>query len=100
MISMASIFSTVGPPPGALCFYDGGNGKGGGGGGVFFLPARHIYKQVDRAHREFTPEQIEFVANIVRLYRDEAIETTSGSAEHMQEILPGGSYADVPGLCK
>jgi len=62
--------------------------------------ARHIYKQVDRAHREFTPEQIEFVANIVRLYRDEAIETANGSAARMQEIFPGGSYADVPGLCK
>src|SRR5260221_12215399 len=67
---------------------------------VLFRAPRHIYKQVDRAHREFTPEQIEFVANIVRLYRDEAIETTSGSAARMQEMFPGGSYADVPGLCK
>ena len=34
--------------------------------------ARHIFRQIDRAHREFTPEQIEFIANIVRLYRGEA----------------------------
>lgn len=36
---------------------------------VLFLDARHIYRQIDRAHREFTPEQVEFLANIVRLYR-------------------------------
>ncbi len=67
---------------------------------MLFIDARHIYKQVDRAHREFTPEQIEFIANIVRLYRDEAIEITSGSEACMQEIFPVGSYADVSGLCK
>ena len=31
-------------------------------------------KQVSRAHREFTPGQLEFLANIVRLYRGEAPE--------------------------
>ena len=30
---------------------------------VLFLDARHIFRQVDRAHREFTPEQIEFLAD-------------------------------------
>ena len=39
---------------------------------VLFIDARHIFRQIDRAHREFTPEQIEFIANIVRLYRGEA----------------------------
>ncbi len=67
---------------------------------MLFIDARHIYKQIDRAHREFTPEQIEFIANIVRLYRGEAIETTNGSAALIQQAFPNGSYADVPGLCK
>ena len=67
---------------------------------VLFLDARHIYKQIDRAHREFTPEQIEFLANIVRLYRGEAPETTKGSQSLMQESFPDGTYADIPGLCK
>ncbi len=30
---------------------------------VLFLDARHIYRQLDRAHRDFTPQQIEFLAN-------------------------------------
>jgi type I restriction enzyme M protein len=69
---------------------------------VLFLDARHIYRQLDRAHRDFTPEQIEFLANIVRLYRDEEIELTQGSEVLMKEHFGKGfrKYADVPGLCK
>ena len=38
---------------------------------VLFLDARHLYRQIDRAHRDFLPEQIELLANVVRLYRGE-----------------------------
>jgi type I restriction enzyme M protein len=67
---------------------------------VLFLDVRHIYNQIDRAHREFTPEQIEFLANIVRLYRGKKTENQHGSAKMMAEKFPKGNYADVPGLCK
>ena len=67
---------------------------------VLFLDARHIYTQIDRAHREFTPAQIEFLANIVRLYRGREPETAQGSAELMAEHFPDGVYQDVAGLCK
>jgi len=67
---------------------------------VLFLDARHIYNQIDRAHREFTPQQIEFLANIVRLYRGEKPESEHGSAKMMVEKFPKGKYSDVPGLCK
>jgi len=67
---------------------------------VLFLDVRHIYNQIDRAHREFTPEQIEFLANIVRLYRGEKPESQYGSAKLMAEKFPKEKYADVPGLCK
>jgi len=67
---------------------------------VLFIDARRIYTQIDRAHREFTPAQIEFLANIVRLYRGRESETTQGSAELMAEHFPDGVYQDVPGLCK
>jgi type I restriction enzyme M protein len=30
---------------------------------ILFVDARHIFNQVDRAHREFTPEQVEFIVN-------------------------------------
>ncbi|HUU18936.1 MAG TPA: class I SAM-dependent DNA methyltransferase [Sedimentisphaerales bacterium] len=67
---------------------------------VLFVDARHIYRQIDRAHRDFTPQQIEFLANIVRLYRGEKTENTHASEEILAEKLPDGKYADVPGLCK
>lgn len=67
---------------------------------VLFLDARHIFRQIDRAHRDFTAEQIEFLANIVRLYRGEEVETTDGSAALLEENFPDGKYVDVGGLCK
>ncbi len=67
---------------------------------TLFIDARSVYNQVDRAHRDFTPQQIEFLANIVRLYRGEAVEKAHGSADTMQQHFPDGRYADVPGLCK
>jgi len=67
---------------------------------VLFLDARHIFRQIDRAHRDFTPTQIEFLANIVRLYRGEKHENHHESSKLMAEKFPKGKYADVPGLCK
>jgi type I restriction enzyme M protein len=67
---------------------------------VLFIDARHIFTQVDRAHREFSPEQLEFLANIVRLYRGKEPETVHGSAELLGKHFPERRYADVPGLCK
>lgn len=67
---------------------------------VLFIDARRTYRQIDRAHRDFLPEQIELLANIVRLYRSETVETVAGSDEVLKERFPDGSYLDVPGLCK
>jgi type I restriction enzyme M protein len=67
---------------------------------VLFIDARHTFRQIDRAHRDFLPEQIELLANIVRLYRGEDIETTAGSDTAIKEQFPDGAYVDVPGLCK
>ena len=66
---------------------------------VLFIDARKVFRQIDRAHRDWLPEQIEFLANIARLYRGENVETTEGSAELMSASFPDGVYADVPGLC-
>jgi type I restriction enzyme M protein len=78
---------------------------------VLFIDARHIYRQVDRAHRDWTPAQISFIANLVRLYRGEALDTTVGGDETTTKLkelfspapLAGEEellYRDVPGLCK
>ena len=67
---------------------------------VLFIDARQIFVQVDRAHREFSPEQIEFLANIARFYRGESPEYIQGSEAMTQEHFPDGTYKDIPGLCK
>ena len=71
---------------------------------VLFIDARHIYRQIDRAHRDWTPAQIGFIANLVRLYRGEALDITQGGKEaeaKIKEVFgPKPAYADVPGLCK
>jgi type I restriction enzyme M protein len=67
---------------------------------VLFLDARHLYRQLDRAHRDFLPDQIELLANVVRLYRSEDVETVDGSDAKFKEHFPDGAYVDVPGLCK
>jgi type I restriction enzyme M protein len=58
------------------------------------------YKQVDRAHREFAAEQIEFLANIVRLYRGGSVETVNGSEALLDERFPDRVYVDIAGLCR
>lgn len=100
MISIGSNFFYTVTLPCTLWFFDRGKRNTDRCDKVLFIDARQTYKQIDRAHREFTPEQIEFLANIVRLYRGEAVETTNGSTAQMQEVFPSGTYADVAGLCK
>jgi len=100
MISVGSNFFYTVTLPCTLWFLDRGKKGAKRKDHVLFIDARHIFRQIDRAHREFTPEQIEFIANIVRLYRGEAVESGSGSGAMMAERFPKGEYADVLGLCR
>jgi type I restriction enzyme M protein len=90
--------------PCTLWFLDRGKAKLDRTGTVLFVDARHIYRQVDRAHREWTPAQIGFLANLVRLYRSEELDFTLGGDEalaKLEEIFGlKPKYADVPGLCR
>jgi type I restriction enzyme M protein len=71
---------------------------------VLFVDARHIYRQIDRAHRDWTEAQIGFLANIVRLYRGEEIDLVRGGDEAGAKLCEvfgkKAKYADVAGLCK
>ncbi len=100
IVSVASNFFYTVTLPCTLWFLDKGKKDTGREDKVLFVDARQTYRQVDRAHRDFAPEQTEFLANIARLYRDEKPETANGSRELMQQHFPGGVYVDVPGLCK
>ena len=77
---------------------------------VLFIDARHIYRQVDRAHREWTESQIAFIANLVRLYRGEDLDFTLGGDETIEKLveifgnqnskLKNLKFKDIPGLCR
>ena len=100
MISIGPNFFYTVTLPCTLWFFDRGKSKTKRKDTVLFIDARHIFQQIDRAHRDFTPEQLEFIANVVRLYRGEVAESEAGSAELMKHNFPKGRYGDVAGLCK
>lgn len=83
-----------------LWFLDKTKRKTDRSGKVLFIDAHKIFNQIDRAHREFLPEQIEFISNIVRLYRGESVEISHGSEKMTTENFPKGKYHDIAGLCK
>jgi len=70
--------------PVTLWFLDKGKKKTDRKDKILFIDARNIYHQIDRAHRDWTEEQIQEIADIVRAYRGE------GKTK----------YKDVKGLCK
>ena len=98
-----NMFYTVALPC-TLWFFDKAKAHTPLGGFVLFIDARHIYRQVDRAHRDWTSAQIGFLGNLVRLHRGEPLDYTQGGAEAEQKIFEvfgnPPRYADVPGLCK
>lgn len=98
MISISPNFFYTVVLPVTLWFFDKGKPEDRKNK-VLFIDAREIYNQVDRAHRDFKPEQLEFLANIVRLYRGNEIENKLGSQDLMDEHFSSG-YKDVKGLCK
>ena len=100
--------------PCTLWFFDKGKKNSQRADTVLFLDARHIYRQIDRAHREWTTAQIGFLANVVRLYRGEEPDFTFGGEEARAKLTQrfGGAgktssaegspakYNDIPGLCR
>lgn len=90
--------------PCTLWFFDKGKAKTKRADTVLFIDARHIYRQVDRAHRDWAPAQTGFIANLVRLYRGEALDTIGDADETLAKLKEvfgkKPAYADVPGLCK
>jgi type I restriction enzyme M protein len=90
--------------PCTLWFLDKAKAKTPRADTVLFIDAQHIYRQIDRAHRDWTPAQISFLANVVRLYRGEALDLTVGGDEadaKLKEVFgTRPTFADIPGLCR
>ena len=86
--------------PCTLWFFDRAKRNTGRADQVLFIDARNIFRQIDRAHREFTPQQVEFLSNIVRLWRGEDTFLFHKSDEMLAEKGLSDGYVDVAGLCK
>jgi len=98
-----NMFYTVALPC-TLWFLDRGKKKTPRADQVLFIDARHLYRQIDRAHRDWTDPQIGFLANLVRLYRGDTPDFTLGgdaTKAKLAEIFgKKPKYTDVAGLCK
>lgn len=71
--------------PVTLWFLDKGKQKSDRANTILFIDTRNVFTQIDRSHREWTNEQVEQIAEIVRSYRGE-----KGSKK----------YQDIKGFCK
>ena len=100
MISVGSNFFHNVTLPCTLWFFDKAKRYSDRKDKILFLDVREIYKQVDRAHREFTDVQIEHIANIVKLYRGDTPEFHHCKKADFEEQFPNLTYKDISGLCK
>ena len=112
MVAVSSNFFYTVTLPCALWFLDK-NKPAHNKDKVLFIDARHIFRQVTRAVRDYTSEQLNFIANIVRLYRGQDIDNTFLET-HPDEGNDGNfkldgfftndngelAYQDIAGLCK
>ena len=85
MVSVSPNFFYTVTLPVTLWFFEKGKAKTDRKDKILFIDARNIFRQLDRAHRDWTEEQIEQIAGIVRSYRGE------------EGAKP---YEDIKGLCK
>jgi type I restriction enzyme M protein len=111
MVAIGSNFFYTVTLPCTLWFLDKGKHGAAREDQVLFLDARGLFNQIDRAHREFTPEQIGLLAALVRLYRGEPLngfafnpgdftQLALAQTATLQSAFSNKKYADIPGLCK
>ncbi|HWC87855.1 MAG TPA: class I SAM-dependent DNA methyltransferase, partial [Solirubrobacteraceae bacterium] len=100
IVAIGSNFFYTMTLPVTLWFLDRGKRETDRADRVLFIDARQVFRQIDRAHRDFTDEQLELLANMVRLYRGEAPELDHVEKGLFAQRFPDATYIDVPGLCK
>ncbi len=99
MISVGSNFFHNVTLPCTLWFFDKAKPQTERKDKTLFLDVREIYNQIDRAHRDFTPAHIEFIANIVKLYRGDTPTFEHYNQKEFKDQFPNLEYTDIKGLC-
>jgi len=100
MVSVGSNFFHNVALPCALWFFDKAKRRTDRKNKVLFLDIKNIYTEIDRAHNEFSEDQIEFIANVVKLYRGEKPTFEYCDKAAFSKQFPGLKYRDIKGLCK
>jgi type I restriction enzyme M protein len=111
MVTVGSnMFYTV-TLPCTLWFLDKGKQKTKRQDQVLFIDARAVYTQIDRAHREWSDNQLGLIATLARLYRGDDLNgytldpaqfpnLTESQIANLQSAIANRQYSDIPGLCK
>ena len=99
MVSMPSnMFLTV-TLPATLWFFDKGKINTDRKDKILFIDARNTFRQIDRAHRDWTEEHQQNLATIVRLYRGEnnrLLELVESYFQKANEVIePSKSEGDM-----
>jgi type I restriction enzyme M protein len=84
--------------PCTLWFFDKGKVSTNRKDKVLFVDARKFYTQIDRAHRDFSEDHIQFLSDIVRVYRGHESEYPGNSL--FKEHFENNKYRDIKGICK
>jgi len=100
IISIGTNFFHNATLPCTLWFFDKGKKGTEREDKILFINAREIFNQVDRAHRDFLPEQIEFIGNIVRLYKMKEPTYIYDKKKLTKMNFQNSIYQDIQGLCK
>lgn len=95
--------------PVTLWFFDKGKVGTNREFDILFVDARNIFTQIDRAHREFSQEQIDIIVNMIRLFRGEKTDgyifdkskctLSEVQKNELENVFASGVYKDIPGLC-
>jgi type I restriction enzyme M protein len=87
----SNMFFTV-TLPATLWFFDKSKIKTPRKDKILFIDARNVYKQIDRAHREWSEENVQNLATITRLYHGETnryLELISKYISNFKESING-----------
>jgi type I restriction enzyme M protein len=111
MVAVGSnMFYTV-TLPCTLWFLDKSKQKTPARDKILFIDARAIYNQIDRAHREWSENQLGLIAALARLYRGDDLngfqleerqfpKLSDSQLITLKSSLANRQYTDIAGLCK
>ena len=62
------------------------------------IDARNTFRKVNSTLNDFSPDQLQGLATIVKYYRGEQVDFTAN--EWLRSAFDSGIYEDIEGLCK